>query len=275
MKKNIRYNFLFMLLMIEVICVQAFAQIPDMKSNQPISFEEYLNRVGKNNLSYLAGKLNVSIADAEVIAQKIFPDPELVFEAGNETFSLGLSYTLESGNKRGARIKLARSQAELEKLSLEQGFQNLRAEAAELFLEAILQRELLGVQKSSYEYMLQLSRSDSLRYAAGEITENDARQSKLEAVTLLNAVYTQEAVYQSALVMLNKCMGVNTDTLHIPAGSWDKLSRDFELGDLIKLGLNNRMDLYIAQKGTDITYREYKLTRSERRPDIGLSLIHI
>lgn len=147
MKKNIRYNFLFMLLMIEVICVQAFAQIPDMKSNQPISFEEYLNRVGKNNLSYLAGKLNVSIADAEVIAQKIFPDPELVFEAGNETFSLGLSYTLESGNKRGARIKLARSQAELEKLSLEQGFQNLRAEAAELFLEAILQRELLGVAK--------------------------------------------------------------------------------------------------------------------------------
>lgn len=272
MKKNIRYNFLFMLLMIEVICVQAFAQIPDMKSNQPISFEEYLNRVGKNNLSYLAGKLNVSIADAEVIAQKIFPDPELVFEAGNETFSLGLSYTLESGNKRGARIKLARSQAELEKLSLEQGFQNLRAEAAELFLEAILQRELLGVQKSSYEYMLQLSRSDSLRYAAGEITENDARQSKLEAVTLLNAVYTQEAVYQSALVMLNKCMGVNTDTLHIPAGSWDTLSRDFELGDLIKLGLNNRMDLYIAQKGTDITYREYKLTRSERRPDIGLSV---
>jgi len=271
MKKNIRYNLLFMLLMIEVACVQTFAQIPEIKSGQAISFEEYLNRVGKNNLSYLAGKLNVSIADAEVIAQKIFPDPELVFEAGNETFSLGLSYSLELGNKRAARINLARSRAELEKLSLEQGFQNLRAEAADLFLEAILQRELLGVQKSSYEYMLQLSRSDSLRYAAGEITENDARQSKLEAVALLNAVYAQEAVYQSALVMLNKCMGVTVDTFHIPLGNWDKLSRDFNLNDLIKMSLSNRIDFYIARKSTDVTNREYKLTRAERRPDIGFS----
>ena len=81
------------------------------------------------------------------------------------------------GNKRGARIKLARTQAELEKLFLQQGFQDLRAEAADLFLEAILQRELLEVQKSSYEYMYQLSQSDSLRYVSGEITENDVRQS--------------------------------------------------------------------------------------------------
>lgn len=271
MKKYIRYNLLLILMVAEVAYIQTFAQ-PFIKSGQPISFEEYLNRVGKNNLSYIAEKLNVSIADAEVIAQKIFPDPELGFEAGNETFSLGLSYTLELGNKRGARIQLARSQAELEKLSLEQGFQNLRAEAADLFLEAILQRELLGVQKSSYEYMLQLSRSDSLRYAAGEITENDARQSKLEAVTLLNTVYSQEAAYHSALIMLNKCMGVTVDSLHIPLGNWDELNRDFDFADLIKIGLNNRIDLFLARKSTEVTNREYKLARVERHPDIGLSI---
>lgn len=272
MKKNLRYNLLLMLLVVEAACMQMFAQLPDLISNQPISFEEYLNRVGKNNLNYLAEKLNVSITDAEVIAQKVFPDPELGFEAGNETFSLGLSYSLELGNKRGARIKLARSRTELEKLSLEQGFQNLRAEAADLFLEAILQRELLGVQRSSYEYMLQLSRSDSLRCIAGEITENDVRQSKLETVTLLNAVYSQEAVYQSALVMLNKCMGVTIDTLHIPFGGWGELGRDFDFTDLIKIGLNNRIDLFIARKSTEVTDREYELTRAERRPDIGLSI---
>lgn len=42
--------------------------MPEIKQGQSISFEEYLNRVGKKNLSYLAEKLNVSIADAEVIA---------------------------------------------------------------------------------------------------------------------------------------------------------------------------------------------------------------
>ena len=252
MKKNIRYNIVLLLLMVEAVLIPAFAQMPEIKLGQSISFEEYLNRVAKKNLSYLAEKLNVSIADAEVIARKIFPDPELEFEAGNETFSLGVSYSLEMGNKRGARIKLARTQAELEKLVLQQGFQDLRAEAADLFLEAILQREL--------------------RYVSGEITENDVRQSKLEAVTLLNTVYSQEAAYHSALVLLNKHMGMSADTLHIPLGNWEELSRDFALSDLVKAGLDNRIDLLVAQKSTEVTTREYKLTRAERRPDIGVSV---
>ena len=272
MKMNMRSNIIFFLLVAEAMCISAFAQLSVKTPHRDIFFEEYLNRVGKNNLNYLAEKLNVSIADAEIIAQKVFPDPELGFEAGNETFSLGLSYSLELGNKRGARIQLARSQAELEKLTLEKGFQELRAEAANLFLEAILQRELLKVQQSSYEYMLKLSQSDSLRYVAGEITENDARQSKLEAVTLLNTVYGQEAAYQSALVMLNRHMGVAADTLHIPFGNWDELSREFDLPELVKVGLVNRIDLLAAQKSTEVTAREYKLTKAERRPDIGLSV---
>ena len=94
MKKNIRYNIVLLLLMVEAVLIPAFAQMPEIKLGQSISFEEYLNRVAKKNLSYLAEKLNVSIADAEVIARKIFPDPELEFEAGNETFSLGVSYSL-------------------------------------------------------------------------------------------------------------------------------------------------------------------------------------
>lgn len=270
MKMNLRYRVLLILLVSGMTCIPSFAQVREYPQ-QDISFTEYLNRVGKSNLGYLAERLNVSIADAETVAQKVLPDPELEFEAGSDNFSLGLSYSLELGNKRGNRIRLARSRAELEKLLLEQGFQDLRADAADLFFEAILQRELLGVQNRSYQYMLQLSQSDSLRYAAGEITENDARQSKLEAMTLLNAVYTQEAAYQSALVMLNRRMGATADTLNIPLGNWEELSRDFALAELIKVGLDNRIDLLVAQKGTEVSAREYKLTRAERRPDIGLS----
>lgn len=270
MKMNLRYRVLLILLVSGMTCIPSFAQVREYPQ-QDISFTEYLNRVGKSNLGYLAERLNVSIADAETVAQKVLPDPELEFEAGSDNFSLGLSYSLELGNKRGNRIRLARSRAELEKLLLEQGFQDLRADASDLFFEAILQRELLGVQNRSYQYMLQLSQSDSLRYAAGEITENDARQSKLEAMTLLNAVYTQEAAYQSALVMLNRRMGATADTLNIPLGNWEELSRDFALAELIKVGLDNRIDLLVAQKGTEVSAREYKLARAERRPDIGLS----
>lgn len=271
MKKMKRYKILIIFL-IYMTYNEVSAQTIGTVPSQELNFREYLTRVGKSNLNYLAEQLNVDIAQAEIIAQKVLPDPDLEFEAADETFSLGLGYSLELGNKRGARVKLARSMAEYEKLSLEYYFQELRAESANLFLEAILQRELLHVKTDSYEYMRQLSRSDSLRFLSGEITENDVRQSRLEASALLNEVYEQEAAYKSALAVLNQNMGATTDTLTVPAGTWEMLEREFDLPTLIKEGLEKRIDLLASEKGIEISTNEYKLTRAERRPDIGLSL---
>lgn len=112
MKMNLRYSILLVLLMAGAVCIPSLAQVRKYPQ-QDISFTEYLNRVGKSNLGYLAERLNVSIADAETVAQKVLPDPELEFEAGSDNFSLGLSYSLELGNKRGSRIRLARSRPNL------------------------------------------------------------------------------------------------------------------------------------------------------------------
>lgn len=244
---------------------------PDVMG-KTLSFQEFLNQVGRNNLDYLAEKYNVSIAQAEIIAQKVLPDPELEFEGSDENFKLGLGYTLELGNKRGARVRLAKSQAELEMLALEYYYQELRAEAADVFLDAMQQRELLSVKKSSYDYMLQLSKSDSIRFRLGEISETDARQSILEVATLLNEVFEQEAVYKSALVTLNRYMGKAFDTLNIPLGKWDSLDKEYNLTDLVSYGLGNRIDLFAAHKNTEVAGNQHKLVKAERKMDIGLSI---
>lgn len=244
---------------------------PDVM-RKTLSFQEFLNKVGQNNLNYLAEKYNVSIAQAEVIAQKVLPDPALEFEGSDENFKLGLGYTLELGNKRGARVRLAKSQAELEMLALEYYYQELRAEAADVFLDVMQQGELLAVKRSSYEYMVQLSKSDSIRFFLGEISETDARQSKLEAATLLNEFFDQEAVYKSALVTLNRYMGTGSDTLNIPLGKWDSLDKEYNLPDLVSHGLANRIDLFAAHKNTEVAGNQHKLAKAERKMDIGLSI---
>lgn len=248
------------------------AQNREDKSKPTISFSEFLNKVGKNNLDYLAQRYNISIAEAEIIAQKVLPDPNLEFEAADESFTLGLGYNLEMGNKRGARVRLAKSQAELEKLALEYYYQELRAKAADLFLDAIEQKELLTVKRNSYEYMLQLCQSDSIRFRLGEITETDARQSKLEAATILNDVFDQEAIYKSALVSLNQLMGITSDTLSIPIGKLDMLDREYALPELVSQGLINRKDLFAAHKNTEVLINKEKLVHAEKKMDIGLSI---
>ena len=240
-------------------------------TNGEISFDCYLGKVGRQNLQFLADRLNVNIAEAEVVAAKVLPDPSVDFEASKDSYTLGLSYTLELG-KRYARVKLARSESEMEKLALTGAFQDLRAQAAELFLDAILQKELMNVKQTSYEYMNEFSKSDSLRFKMGEITENDARQSHLEAVSLLNDVYEQEAAYHSALVELNRFMGIDSDSLFIPSGNWEEMERNFTLPELILSGINNRVDITSAAQNVEVNKRAYKLERAERRPDIDLSI---
>lgn len=267
-------NFHLILFGLALVFVLPSLQAQEIRASVPerdMTFDTYLNRVGKQNLEYLASRMNVSIAEAEIIAAKVLPDPSLDFEGSKDSYTLGLSYSLELG-KRRARVGLAKSQAEFEKLTFEQSFQELRAGAAELFLDAILQRELLKAKQESYFYMLQLNRSDSLRYLSGEITENEYRQSRLEAISLLNEIYDQEAAYHSSLVELNRYMGMTADTLNIPHGNWDKLQRDFTLPELLEIGQNGRLDLMAASKDVEVSTKAYKLARTERRPDIGLSL---
>lgn len=265
-------NILVSGLLLLVFASQGRAQIVADTTQHTLSLQEFLNRVGKSNPGFLAEKYKVSIAEAEVIAQKVFPDPNLDFEAADGAFSLGLGYTLEAGNKRGARVRLAKSQAELERLALEYFYQQLRADATLLYLEAMQQMELLNVKRSSFHYMTQLSHSDSIRFRAGEISEIDARQSKLEAVTLLNDVFEQEAYYKSALATLNQYMGSTSDTLSVPRGEWITPGKAFILPELIAVGLANRVEYVAADKSVEVAVNQNRLTKAERKIDLGLSV---
>jgi len=236
---------------------------------QPITFEKFLLEVAGNNLEYLSEKYNVKMAEAEIAIQRMFPDPELTFESTEDDFNLELGYTLELG-KRRSRVGLAKSEAELERLALDWFFQELRAEAADAFLEAVLQRQMLEVKRESYAYMARLSEYDSLRYTLGEISEIDARQTYLEAATLLTEVYEQEGQYRSAIVMLNQYMGNDTGVLFDPLGEWGKMERKYELGMLIGFGMENRVDLVAANKSVDMALQNMRLVRAERRPDIDV-----
>ncbi len=289
-KTNILKHF-FMLALTTSINIANVAEASDTTSNRtdsvgqyaPITFQDYLSKVGKNNLSYIAEKYNIDIAEAEVISQKVLPDPEISIEGTDNgqfyqnkemgyVVNVGLAYTLELGNKRGARVALAKSQAQLERLNVEVFFQDLRAEAAKAYIEAMKEKDVYDVKRRSHEYMNQLSVSDSLRFRLGEISENEARQSKIEASSLLNEMYQQEAAYKSALALLNQFMGIMATDLNLPSENWLVFDKKYDLPSLIKIALENRIDIRVASQNTDVSTKELKLTRAERKIDLGLSL---
>lgn len=263
------------------ICLLAGSIAAGAQQMKPLSYRQYMERVTAGNLEYAAERLNVDISDAEVIASKVFNDPNLsvsYFNNENNSLEMGegveveLSKTFSFG-KRGANIALARSESELSRALLADYFRNLRADATVSYLEALKQYELYKVKQNAYDNIRQLAESDSVRFKLGKIMEIDAIQSRLEAGILKNELIQSETDLHNAFSNLNLLTGsVAHDTLFIPEASLLLPPRDFVLADLISTASVNRADLVAALKNKEVASRALKVTRRERNTDVDLSI---
>ncbi|MGG5505587.1 MULTISPECIES: TolC family protein [unclassified Myroides] len=247
-----------------------------------LTYKEFLSRMIANNLGYAAEKYNINIAEAEVQAAKAFPDPELsIGWADNQQkrmqmgygFEAELSWDLELGGKRKARKNLANEQKILAELELQEFFHTLRAESTIAFLEAMQNKMLYDIQKDSYESMLQVAQSDSIRYSLGQISKVDAIQSKLEAKSMLNDLQDADDTWENSLMEIRNIISVKrVDSVYLPMGDFSQFVRLFALEDLIVTAQNNRADYLVAQQNSVVAGKQVALARAERVIDLGLNI---
>lgn len=252
------------------------------QEKEVLTFAAYMDSVRACNISYLAEKYNVDIAEANVKAAKVFPDPELSVSYGNNqnwNLQMGygvdaeLSYTLELGRKRKARVMVAQSEREMAGALLEDYFRNLRADASIAYLAALRQKQLCRIQQSSYEQIKEVARADSLRFLSGAITEVDAQQSRLEASTMLNDVFSAEGDLKDALAQLQLYQGSkHLQPIDSIAGELSYTKVEAELPDLLIEALNTRADLQAAMKSRDVSHNNLRLAKANRFIDLGINL---
>lgn len=248
--------------------------------DHPVSLSQYLRSVMKGNLGYIAGQFDVSIAEAELKASKMFPDPEIsVAYANNEDKRLqmgqsvetGISYPINLGNKRGAGIALARSQHELSKLMLDAYFQNLRADATLSYFVCLRNRKIYLLQEDIYEQLSGLARADSIRLQSGESTDLDALQSSLEARSQQTEVFQSFADMQNGSFNLMLLQGkLFSDTLDHPSDSFPYKQRDLNLMGLINNAVHNRADLLAAVKDREVSEKHLNLLKANRAFEFSL-----
>jgi len=279
MKNNLKSLILSLLLLVSNLHITYSQKEISYKSN-PVTLARYLSFVMKGNLGYIAGQFNVSIAEAELKASKVFPDPEVsIAYANNEDRRLrmgqsvetGISYPISLGNKRGAGIALAGSQYELSQLLLDAYFQNLRADATLRYFAGLRNQKIYLLQVDIYEQLSHLARTDSIRLNSGETTELDALQSSLEARSQQTEVYQSLTDMQNAFIDLIRLQGKKvSDTLDNPSDSFPYWQRDFNLGMLIDNAIENRADLLVAIKNKEISGKNLNLLKANRAFEFSL-----
>lgn len=268
-----KFNFLII-----VLCTVTGIFINGQTEHEPITFNEYLNAVKNKNLGFAAQKYNVSMAEASILTAGIFPDPQIEIETSNNGVSKDMGYTmggafswtLELGGKRKARIETAKNEADYSKLQLQNYLRNLLADATLGYIEALKTKALLNVQKESYQSMLRLAKSDSIRYKLGDISKVTSQQSRLEASSLLNEVYQLEGTQQQSITALSDFTGSDSTGKEV-TGDLSAFNRNFTLNDLITHAFNQRADLLASRQNINTAASRVKLEKANRVIDLGLS----
>jgi cobalt-zinc-cadmium efflux system outer membrane protein len=273
MKRTLR-SFILSLLMPASISHVTYSQQEISYISNPVTLSQYLWSVMKGNLGYIAGQFNVSIAEAELKASKVFPDPEVsIAYANNEdrTLQMGqfvetaISYPINLGNKRRAGIALARSKHELSQLMLDGYFQNLRADASLSYFASLKNQKIYLLQEDIYKQMSRLASAESIRLKTGEATGLDALQSSLEARTQQTEVYQSFADMQNALLDLMLLQGKRfSDTLDNPSDNFPYKQRNLNLNELINNAVQNRADLLAAIKNKEVSEKNLNLLKANR-----------
>jgi outer membrane protein, heavy metal efflux system len=260
--------------------ISAMGQGINPELTKTIGIKEYIARVASGNLGYLAEQYNADIADALFSAAKTYADPEFVIAyADNQDSKMqmgkgldaSISYNLNLGNFRGARVDVANSELVLAKLAVRDYFQNLRAQAALVYYNALKERLLVGVQEDTYQRMVELAKADSIRFLAGMIMDVDARQSSVESRIQKNEVILADATWKIALVRLSRLRGITiSDTTLLPLGSLEFQPRVFTLSRLIEYAMNNRLDLQYAIANRSLSERMVNLVMAGRSMELGI-----
>ena len=278
--KRILRSLILSLQLLASILHTAYSQKEISYKSNPVTLSQYLLSVMKGNLAYIAGRFNVSMAEAELKASKVFPDPEVsISYANNEDRTLrmgqsveaGISYPINLGNKRGAGTALARSQHELSQVMLDAYFQNLRADASLSYFSSLRNQKIYLLQENIYEQMSRLASADSIRLEAGEATSLDALQSSLEARSQQTEVYQSFADMQNAFLDLMLLQGKKvSDALDNPSDNFPYKQRDLNLSELINKAVQNRADLLVAIKNKEVSEKNLNLLKANRAFEFSL-----
>lgn len=247
---------------------------------QEITYDEYMKAVARSNAAAVAEKYNLDIASANLMAAKVFNDPELSVGYGNnqdwnlmmgQNVDAGLSWNFSLGGVRRARIDASMSEKELTEASVDAFFCNLRAEAALAWSQAWKLREGCRIMEEELRSMERLAANDSLRLILGDVSASDAAQSRLETNTFRSNLMELQADYRNMLLSLGHMAGGIAVT-GIAGEDLPQVPEDYEVPEIYDIAESTRADLKAAEISGRLSEKNLKLLKASRAMELGISL---
>lgn len=254
---------------------------PELETFHEISFRNFISQVEEANLDLAAHRYNIPIAQMQVLAAHIYPDPvidglwggDISHQAQPTTYAANLSQTILLGGKIGARTAVAKAGVALASAQLQDFLLELKEQAADTYIDGLcemlkLQRKLKGLQRS--QELIRFMRSELGQGRMGEI---DLLRARVSALQDRNNLINAQSNLQHTIVKMTVLMGRHgrVDMVR-PVGNLDIPPRDFRLEALVARALALRSEIAAARATLDIARAQYQLAQANQVPDLNIGV---
>ncbi|MFN2531684.1 MAG: TolC family protein [Pyrinomonadaceae bacterium] len=250
-------------------------------SRRVIGISDAVSIFLKQNLELVAARYDIDSADAEKLTARLRPNPALTVGLSDlpvnlsgplikeQTYTYGLSQTIELGGKRRRRIDAADADSALARGQFQMVVWQLTNELKRKFYTVVLNQLLLNLARENQSTFAEIVTHTTELLNAGEISGLDLERLQVEKLKFDTDVANAERDYEVSVRDLRFALGGDYPTMDIDViGSLDPQTYDFSFADLRDKALTSRPDIKAAQLSEHAADAAIKLQNAQRIPDL-------
>ena len=260
----------------EANLVKADPANPGHQQVQTLSLARFLAAVAASNLDLAAQRYNVRIAEAQLVAARVSPNPVLSGATTHDisgknqpaTYSVGVTELVEVGGKRTFRTDVAVQNLLAASATVEDFFRNLRGTAASAYVDAVTGQLTVEEKLRAYRSLNQLADLNQFRFSAGDLAEVDYNQARADALQARGDLYSSQSASSANLYTLLQLLGKPGAALPKTVGRLEIRPHRFDLNALLAHAKDHRPDIIAARLAYQSSQSSTRLARANRLPDV-------
>ncbi|SHM01037.1 TolC family protein [Flavobacterium chilense] len=250
----------------------------------------------EKNISIISEKLNIDIADAQVIQAKLWPNPTLTVSEINlwdnataqqlpalwgnfgktQQVNAELEQLVQTAGKRKKMIAMEKVGVDIAKEYFKTFLRNLKIEFRGNLTELQYTQAQEAMYKKQLSSMQTLLKAYSNQVSQGNVGKGEyirLKASELQFLKEISDLKKENNSLQKELKVLMNLPPTSyiklTDEGFVPE---NKNIEDINLGNLMASAVENRPDMKVLKLGNDYNDIKYKYERAVRTPDVTLGI---
>src|ERR1041385_9163172 len=250
-------------------------------SKRSVTLAEAIEIFMRQNLELVAARYDIETADAEKLTARLRPNPQLTVGLSDlplnlsgpliqeQTYSYGISHTIELGGKRSKRIDVADANSDLARGQFQMVVWQLTNDVKRKFYTVVLNQSLLNLARENESTFEEIVKHTTELVNAGEISGLDLERVEVEKLKFDTDLANSERDYEVALRDLRFALGGDYRTMDVDvSGTIDYEAYQFSFTELRDRALAERPDLKAAQLSEKAADANIRLQNAQRIPDL-------